>query len=162
METETEPKPRQIDRIDRRILNLLQDSGRMSNKDLARQVNLSPTPCLRRVGMLEQAGVIKGYNAVVDPEQLGYSIRAFVQVTGSHELHRDKLWKELIAIPEVIACHVVSGDADLLLEIVARDMQHYSEIYLERISKIEGVQDSRSLFSIKALKVQGAIPVQAA
>ena len=91
METGTEMKTRQIDRTDRRILNLLQDSGRMSNKDLARQVNLSPTPCLRRVGMLEQSGVIKGYNAVIDPEQLGFSIRAFVQVTGSRELHRDRL-----------------------------------------------------------------------
>lgn len=150
---------RRIDRIDRRILRLLQDSGRLSTKDLSKQVHLSSTPCHRRIDILEKMGVIEGYKAVLDAEQLGYSVRAFIQVTRHKDAPRDEVWSKLLSIPEVIACHVVSGEADLLLEVVARDMQHYGQIFLDQISKIEGVSDSRSLFSIKALKVNGAIPI---
>ncbi len=153
------PKQRPVDKIDRNIIRRLQTNGRMSNKDLAKQVNLSSTPCLRRVGLLEQSGVIKHYKAVLDAELLGFSIRAFLQITRSRDLSRDKVWEELSALPEVIACHVISGDADLLIEIVARDMQHYGEILLEKINKIEGVYDTRSMFSIRAIKVDGEIPV---
>ncbi len=108
---------------------------------------------------MEQSGVIKHYKAVLDAELLGFSIRAFLQITRSRDLSRDKVWEELSALPEVIACHVISGDADLLIEIVARDMQHYGEILLEKINKIEGVYDTRSMFSIRAIKVDGEIPV---
>lgn len=153
------PKTRAVDKIDRGILKRLQGNGRISNKELAKQVHLSSTPCLRRVGMLEESGVITGYKAMLDAEKLGYTVRAFVQVTRSRELNREHVWNQIRAIPEVIACHVISGEADLLLEIVARDMKHYGEILLEQLNKIEGVYDSRSLFSIKALKLHGEIPV---
>src|SRR5262245_37618545 len=114
---------RRIDRMDRRILRLLQEDGRVSNKDLASKINLSSTPCLRRVGMLEKSGVIERYKAILDPERLGYTIRAFIQVTRRRELSREAVWNEVLAIPEVISCHVVSGESDLLLEVVARDMK---------------------------------------
>ena len=155
-------KPKSLDKIDRRILKLLQDSGRLSNKDLSKQVNLSTTPCLRRVDILEQIGVIERYKAVLDAERLGYTVRAFVLVTRSRDVSRENVGDRILAIPEVIACHVVSAEADLLLEILARDMQHFGQIFLEQINKIEGIYDSRSVFSIKALKIDGAIPIQVA
>ncbi|KSV75203.1 hypothetical protein N185_17640 [Sinorhizobium sp. GW3] len=152
---------RSLDNTDRSILKRLQADGRLSNRDLAEQINLSSTPCLRRVGMLEDCGVITRYKAVLDPERLGFTVRAFVQVTRSRESSRERVWEQLCAIPEVISCHVVSGEADLLLEIVARDMQHYGDILLERLGKIDGVYDSRSLFSIKSLKLDGDLPIDA-
>jgi len=157
-----ELKERSIDRTDRKILRLLQADGRISNKDLASKVNLSSTPCLRRVGLLEQSAVVQRYKAILDPERLGFTIRAFIHITRKREVSRESVWGEILAIPEVIACHVVSGDADLLVEVVARDTKHYSEILLDRINSIEGVYNLRSVFSLKPLKVDGDLPITAA
>ncbi|MGC1497958.1 MAG: Lrp/AsnC family transcriptional regulator [Sulfitobacter sp.] len=151
---------RQLDRIDRAILHLLQSDARLPNKEIARRVNLSPTPCLRRVKILEETGFIKRYRAVLDPVQLGYSIRAFLGVKRSRDSNRSSVADEVLKIPEVLACHVVSGEFDLLVEVVARDMEHYSEVVLEGIAELECVLDLRSTFSIKALKTDGALPIR--
>lgn len=158
---DTAARERRIDRTDRKILKLLQSDGRLSNKELASKVNLSSTPCLRRVGMLEESGIVERYKAVLDAERLGFSIRAFIHITRRRELSREEVWDKLLAMPEVIACHVISGEADLLVEVVARDMKHYGEILLDQINKIEGVYDSRSVFSVKALKMNGDLPISA-
>ena len=104
-----------LDEIDLKILGLLQDDGRIANKDLARVVNLSPTPCLRRVGLLTEAGYIKGYKAVLDPAMLGFTLRAFLSIKRSRDSNRELIGKELLAIPEVQACHVVSGEFDFMV-----------------------------------------------
>jgi Lrp/AsnC family transcriptional regulator, leucine-responsive regulatory protein len=150
---------RRIDRTDRRILSLIQADAHLSNKEVAKKVNLSPTPCLRRIGLLEQAGYIRRYKAVLDPAKLGYGIRAFLTIKRSRESHRETVWERITVIPEVIACHVVSGEFDLLVELVARDMDHYGQLTLGNISMIEGVHDLRSTFSIAALKTDGNLPL---
>jgi Lrp/AsnC family transcriptional regulator, leucine-responsive regulatory protein len=152
-------RQRKLDRIDRRILSLIQSNARIANKELAQMVHLSPTPCLRRVGLLEQAGYIARYRAVLTPEKLGYSIRAFLTIKRTRESHRETVWQRILAIPEVVACHVVSGDFDLLVEVVARDMEHYAKLTLETIARIEGIYDLRSTLSIKALRTDGPLPV---
>lgn len=148
-----------LDRTSRRILSHIQTNAKLTNKQLAQLVNLSPTPCLRRVGLLEQNGFVRRYKAVIEPAKLGYQLRAFLTVKRSRESDRETVWEQLIAIPEVIACHVVSGEFDLLVELVARDMEHYSVLTLEKISQIPGVYDLRSTFSIKALRTDGDIPI---
>ena len=146
-----------LDEIDLKILGLLQDDGRIANKDLARVVNLSPTPCLRRVGLLTEAGYIKGYKAVLDPAMLGFTLRAFLSIKRSRDSNRELIGKELLAIPEVQACHVVSGEFDFLVELLARDMDDYGRIALGHISKISGIYDLRSTFSILPLKTVGLL-----
>ena len=146
-----------LDEIDLKILGLLQDDGRIANKDLARVVNLSPTPCLRRVGLLTEAGYIKGYKAVLDPAMLGFTLRAFLSIKRSRDSIRELIETELLAIPEVQACHVVSGEFDFLVELLARDMDDYGRIALGHISKISGIYDLRSTFSILPLKTVGKL-----
>ncbi|MBI1773903.1 MAG: Lrp/AsnC family transcriptional regulator [Proteobacteria bacterium] len=161
-EDKRQARRRSLDEVDRRILTLLQQNARMSNKELAQKVELSPTPCLRRVGLLEESGVLRRYRAVIDANHLGYTIRAFVTIKRTRESDRDGIWQQIARIPEVVACHVVSGEFDLLVELVARDMNHYGQLLLETINKIDGVYDSRSTFSIRALKMDGELPVSEA
>lgn len=150
---------RQLDRTNRRILRLLQQNAHISNKDLAREVNLSPTPCLRRVGLLEEAGYIKRFRAVLDPGQLGLTIRAFLSIKRSRDSDQLKVSQSIARLPEVISCHVVSGEYDLLAEIVATDMEQYAKLTLETISRIDGVHDLRTTFSIRTIKVDGDYPI---
>ena len=150
---------RNIDRIDRRILQLLQSDARIPNTDLAKKVNLSSSPCLRRVSLLADAGYVRMFKAVLDPIRLGFTVRAFLSIKRSRESDQREVSSKIASVPEVIACHVVSGEYDLLAEVVARDMQHYAEITLETISKIDGVYDLRSSFSIRAIKTDGDLPI---
>lgn len=157
------PKPNarktSIDRIDRKILRLIQSNARLPNKELATLINLSPTPCLRRVSLLIEAGYIRFFKTVLNPQQLGLGVRAFMSVKRNRDSDQEKLAQRLTALPEVLSCHIVSGEYDFFLEIIARDMQHYSELVMERISKMDGVYDLRSSFSIRALKTDGELPV---
>lgn len=154
------PKPRRrLDAIDRGILSLLQQNARLTNKQIAETVNLSPTPCLRRIGQLEEAGFINGYRAVLEPRSLGFTILAFLSLKRSRESSREELSRRVMEIPEVLACHVVSGEYDLFVELVARDMDDYARITLDQISRLPGIHDLRSTFSIKALKTNGALPL---
>lgn len=150
---------RRADSIDRSILQLVQADARLSNKEIATAVNLSPTPCLRRVKLLEQAGYIKRYKAVLDAASLGYSIRAFLGVKRSRSSDREAVSRQIMEIPEVLSCHVVSGEFDLMVEVVARDMDDYARIAIDTIAEMAGVYDLRSTFSIKALKTDGDLPL---
>ena len=150
---------RELDQIDLNVLDLLQKNGRLANKDLARIIKLSPTPCLRRVGQLTQAGYIRGYRAILDPAMLGFTLRAFLSLKRSRDSQRDKLTAQILAIPEVQACHVVSGDYDFLVELLARDMDDYARIAIGHISELPGIYDLRSTFSIMPLKTVGNLPI---
>lgn len=150
---------RELDQIDLKLLDLLQKDGRRANKDLARMINLSPTPCLRRVGQLKQAGYIRGYRAILDPAMLGFTLRAFLSLKRSRDSQRDKLTEQILAIPEVQACHVVSGEYDFLVELLARDMDDYARIAIGHISELPGIYDLRSTFSIVPLKTVGNLPI---
>jgi len=152
-------KNRGLDRTDRSILALLQHNARLTNKEIARLVNLSPTPCLRRIGMLEEAGYVSRYKAVLDPAKLGFSIFAFLSLKRSRESSQADVARRIMEIPEVLSCHVVSGEFDLMAEVVARDMDDYARITLDHIAKMPGIYDLRSTFSIKALKIDGLLPI---
>lgn len=141
-----------IDQIDKQILHHLQKNARINNLDLAQRVNLSPTPCARRVKQLEQAGVIKRYVTELDPEILGLTLTVLTSVTMErHTADRfEKFEKEITLLPEVMECYIVTGQAsDFLIKVLVRDMRHYEEFLLSRLTKIEGVSGVHSSFVLR-------------
>ena len=151
-----------LDPIDVRILEELQVDGRLSNVALADAVGLSPSPCLRRVKRLEEAGVIAGYQAVIDREQVGLDLTVFVEV--SVERHgtgtQERMEERLLALPEVVACHVVSGQSDFLLEVVCRDLRDYDRFTREHLGRWPEVSRVYSNFAISTVKAGGPLPVR--
>ena len=150
-----------MDRVDRRLLEILQGKGRLSNAALAERVHLSPSPCLRRVKALEQEGVIEGYRAVLGREAVGLGLTVFVEI--KVEGHSDRLAEEIEAavnaMPEVVACHIVSGAADFLLEVVVPDLRAYERLLLGSLLKLPAVVDVRSNFAIRTVKAPGPLPL---
>lgn len=155
------PKP-DLDRIDRRILEGLQADARISNVDLADRVALSPSPCLRRVRRLEETGVVRGYRAVIDRKAVGLGLTVFVEIkVARHSLETAaELQDRLVAIPEVVACHMVSGMADFLAEVVVPDLEAYERVLTDKLLTIGVIEDIRSNFAIRSVKVDGPLPLE--
>ena len=130
-----EPNRVKLDQIDRRILRDLQDNGRMTNVELARRAGISAPPCLRRVRALEEAGYIQGYHADLDPKALDFNVTVFAQVgLGSQaEADLEAFEDKVRAWPEVRECHMLAGEADFLLKVVARDWEAYQSFLTERL-----------------------------
>lgn len=155
------PKPKPLDRIDRKILTLLQQDGRISNVDLAKKVGLSPTPCLERVRRLERDGYITNYVALADPAKLNAATMAFIQVlltNTSTENLRD-FNDQMRHLPEVEACHMVAGGFDYLLKIRCADMQHYQHFLGEKLAAIPLVAQTHTYVVIEEVKSETAIPL---
>jgi len=150
-----------LDRVDRRILDVLQVEGRLSNVALAERVHLSPSPCLRRVKALEDDGVISGYRAMLEREAVGLGLTVFVEikVEGHSERLATALEKAVAAMPEVVSCHLVSGAADFLLEVVVPDLRSYERLLLEQLLGLPGVEDVRSNFAIRTMKAPSPLPL---
>ena len=150
-----------LDAIDRRILLALQRDARLTNVELAQSVGLSPSPCLRRVRLLEESGVIDGYHATLNRSGIGLGLTVFVSV--KVERHHDKDAAAFRAavqdLPEVVSCHLVSGEADFLLQIVVPDLAAYERLLLGALLKLPGVNDIRSNFAIQTVKEQGSLPL---
>jgi Lrp/AsnC family leucine-responsive transcriptional regulator len=150
-----------LDRVDRRLLDVLQHDGRVSNVALAERVHLSPSPCLRRVKALEHEGVIEGYRAVVGREAVGLGLTVFVEV--KVEGHSDRVAEAIEAavakMPEVVSCHMVSGAADFLLEVVVPDLRAYERFLLGSLLKVPSVSDVNSNFAIRRVKAPGPLPL---
>jgi Lrp/AsnC family transcriptional regulator, leucine-responsive regulatory protein len=151
-----------LDRTDRRILNALQRDGRMSNVALAEEVNLSPSPCLRRLKRLEDSGVIAGYRAVLDRRRVGLGLTLFVEikVSGHSEDLASRLEAAFIEMDEVVAAHIVSGpSADFLLEVVVPDLDAYEQLLLTRLLTLPSVVDVNSNFSLRTIKSSAPLPL---
>jgi Lrp/AsnC family leucine-responsive transcriptional regulator len=150
-----------LDELDRRILRVLQQDGRIAVTLLADQVGLSATPCLRRIRRMEEAGVISRYAAVVEPARVGLPIQAFVQVAlSSHaEEVANAFHRALASRPEVVAAYAMSGGMDYMLHVVAADFEAYADFALKALLRMPGVKETRSSFVLMALKPPGAVPV---
>jgi Lrp/AsnC family leucine-responsive transcriptional regulator len=156
----TMPKP-DLDAIDRRIVAELQADARLSNVELADRVGLSPSPCLRRVKRLEREGYIEGYRAALRRERvgLGFSVFVGVKIEG-HANDRALQFEEAVsAMPEVIACHLVSGEADYFLEVVVPDLEHYQRFLVGRLLNLAIVREVRSNIAIQTLKAGAPLPL---
>jgi Lrp/AsnC family transcriptional regulator, leucine-responsive regulatory protein len=151
-----------LDRYDRRILETLQRDGRISNQDLAEQIGLSPSPCLRRVRALEESGVIVGYRAHLDAGKLGLDLMALIHIAmDRHTPERFTNFEtQVAALPEVLECLLITGqDADYQLKVVVRDMQAYQALLLNRITRIEGVSGVHSSFVMRRVVDKTSLPL---
>lgn len=139
------------DRIDRQLLSLLEQDARMSNAELASRVNLSPTPCLRRLRKLEAAGLIRGYRADLDARALGLNASAlvFVNLEKNTKENAEAFEEALRDLPEVMECYVVAGRHDYVLRVVTADLDDYERFVKERLAVVEQVADLESIIILK-------------
>ena len=162
------PKPDQdqgqnptLDAIDRRIVMALQADARLSNVDLAATVGLSPSPCLRRVKRLEREGYIEGYRASLRRDRVGLGLSVFVGVKiDGHANERALVFERAVsAMPEVIACHLIAGEADYLLEVVVPDLQGYQRFLVGKLLNLAAVREVKSSIAIQTVKAGGPLPL---
>lgn len=158
-----EKKSRTLDRIDREILRRLQADGRLSNVNLARSVNLSPTPCLERVRRLEAEGYIRDYVALLDPHKLGAGVLSFVQVlldrTTPDVFERFK--EEISLCPEVLECHMVAGGFDYLLKVRTKDMFEYRNFLGDKLTGMPGISQTHTYVVLEEVKATHALELPA-
>lgn len=155
-----------LDRTDRKILDILQREGRLSNQELAERVALSAAPCLRRVRRLEEAGVIRSYVALLDDQKLGLGLVAYVSVklekravARGGRFAFDDFRDAVQAWPEVVACYAMTGDSDYLMRVQGRDLAHFSDFVMKKLLKYPGVLDVRSSFALDRIKDTTALPL---
>jgi DNA-binding Lrp family transcriptional regulator len=150
-----------LDRIDRRILHDLQAKGRMTNVELAKRAGISAPPCLRRVRALEKAGLIKGYHAEVNAEALGFTVTVFAQVGLSSQAEADlRAFEQLVAsYPEVRECHMLAGEADFLLRIVATDWDAYQRFLTSKLTPAPNVSHVKTALAIRSTKTEPGVPI---
>ena len=144
--------PIDIDATDKQLLRLLQTQARMSITELAERVNLSATPCARRIKRLEEAGIITGYHTQTDAQKLGYPLAVFIAISmDRHTADRFELFEEKIqSFDEVVSCSIVTGRTeDYLIKVRVRDMAHYEEFLLHRLNRIEGVAQVHTSFELR-------------
>ena len=150
-----------LDAIDCRIVAALQADGRLTNIDLADRIGLSPSPCLRRVKRLERDGYIEAYRAVLrrDRVGLGFSVFVGVKIDGHANQRALGFEKAVVAMSEVVACHLVSGDSDYFLEIVVPDLDHYRRFLVDKLLDLPIVREVRSNIAIQTLKAGAPLPL---
>ena len=152
----------QIDRFDRKILALLQEDGRLTNGDLSERVNLSPSQCSRRRQRLEEAGLIRGYRAVLDRERLGFSLTNMVTVTlATHNRDNAQRFAELVSrLPEVQEAHALTGEMDYILKVVTPDLRSLANFVNQVLLPHESVQHVKTAIVLETLKENASLPLE--
>ena len=150
-----------LDNTDRKLLDALQHDARQTVADLAQLVSLSPSPCWRRVRQLEEAGVIEGYHAQLSRAKLGYGVTGFVHLQMDN--HSPDIMaafeREVVALPQVLSCHNLSGRYDYQIEAIAPDLESFSQLVRVKIRSLPGVKEISTSFSLKEVKRAGTLPV---
>jgi Lrp/AsnC family transcriptional regulator, leucine-responsive regulatory protein len=150
-----------VDSVDRAIVARLQADGRIANVDLAEAISLSPSACLRRVRALEHDGIIGGYRADVDRTRAGLGLTVFIQLKVERHSRENSIRVEqaLTAIPAVVACYVISGAADFLVEVAVPDLAAYERVLIDHILTIDTISDAHSTFAIRTVLSRGSLPL---
>lgn len=150
-----------LEATDLRILKSLQYDGRLTNQALADKVGLSPSPCWRRVRQLEESGVIQTYRASLDRRQIDLGVLAFIRVKiDSHSVSEaEEFSRKILELQEVVACYSIAGDADFLVQVVARDLDSYSDFAMSVIRRLPGIKEMQTTFVLKELKSFQGFPV---
>ena len=151
-----------IDGIDIQILNILQNTARASNVEIAREVRLAPSAVLERIRKLEESGAIRGYCALVDPKILGHRMLAFIAVQSAEQPAEDRVARSLARIPEVLEVHHVAGEDCFLVKLRARDAEHVGELLKKKIGRIPGVRSTRTTIVLGTEKETPVLPIPAA
>jgi Lrp/AsnC family leucine-responsive transcriptional regulator len=152
----------QLDAIDRKILALLQDDGRMSLAALADKVGLSPSPCLRRVRLMEKAGIIARYVAVLNQRAVGLPVSVFVSIKleSQREEALTKFGRAIARWPEVLECYLMTGPRDYLLRVVVADLSAYEQFLKQKLTRLDGIASIESSFALEQVKYTNVLPVQ--
>jgi DNA-binding Lrp family transcriptional regulator len=150
-----------MDDRDRAILRLLQDDGRLTNTDLAQKVNLSESACLRRVRLLEANGLIRGYSAVVDQKAAGYTLSVFLTITLNSQSQASLSAFEAAAarVPEIMECYLMTGEADYLIRVVAKDVDAFEALHAGALTRLPGVARITSSIALRTAVRRGALPL---
>ncbi|EJJ27177.1 transcriptional regulator [Rhizobium sp. CF142] len=148
-----------LDKFDIAILKCLQEDARATNVEIAEKVNLSPSPCLRRIRNLEKLGVIRRYTADIDRKEVGLGLTVFVEfkVARHSKENSEAQQAALLAIPEIVSCFLISGTADFLAEVVVEDLSAYERLLTETLLTLPNVTDIRSNFAIRSIKTHGPL-----
>ncbi|MDY7559667.1 Bkd operon transcriptional regulator BkdR [Pseudomonas sp. 10B1] len=154
---------RKLDRTDIGILNSLQENARVTNADLARSVNLSPTPCFNRVKAMEELGLIRQQVTLLDPELLGLHVNVFIHVSLEKQIEEAlHVFEDAIADrPEVMECYLMAGDPDYMLRVLVPTIQSLERFLLDFLTKVPGVANIRSSFALKQVRYKTALPLPA-
>lgn len=153
--------PIAIDRIDRLILRALQRDGRLQNVELAKRVGLSPSPCLRRVRLLEEAGVIQQYVALIDAQKIGIGLVVFARVSlMAQDAETVEHFAEAMRkLPQVVECHIMAGECDALLRVVAADLDGYRQFQSAHLTRVNGVQTVKTDIPMQKIKLSTELPL---
>lgn len=156
------PKSR-LDDIDRKIIDALQEDGRMTAQQLADRVGLSPSPCARRVRIMEDAGVITGYAALIDQDLVGLPISVFasIKLERQRESELERFNTAIARWPEVVDCYLMTGQRDYLLRVVVRDLHAYDRFLKEKLTRLDGVASIESSFALAQIKRSNRLPLEA-
>lgn len=154
--------PSKIDKTDAKILEILQKDSRITNTDLAEQLNMSNSPCWRRVKQLEDSKIIKGYGVLLDRKKIGLGVMVFIRVSiDSHsEKEAKKFEEQVIALEHVVACYSIGGDADFLLQVVSPDLDTYADFSMSIIRRLPGIKEMQSMFVLKEIKPFLVYPIK--
>ncbi|MGY5808198.1 Lrp/AsnC family transcriptional regulator [Rhizobium sp. LEGMi198b] len=153
--------PMKLDSLDRAILRVLQQDGKIQNTELAAKVGLSPSPCLRRVKLLEEAGIIKQYVAILDPAKLDMGFTVFVRIwlSSQDEETTTAFYEAAEKLPQVVECHLMAGDCDFLLRVVASDLEGYRRFQMEHLGRIKGVRNIKTEIPMQKIKQSWQVPI---
>ncbi len=152
----------ELDELDVKILNLLQENARISNVELSAKVHLSPSPCLARVRALEQSGIVSRYVTLLDPKKVNLGISVFIQIGMERQVERslEDFEAAIMTYREVMECYLMTGDFDYLIRVVVNDMPALERFILDKLTKIPGVSNIKSSFALKQVKYKTALPLQ--
>lgn len=149
-----------FDKIDLKILKILQENSKITNLDLSKKIGLSPAPTLERVKKLEQTEIITSYHAKVDAAKMGLNVRTFVLVSLAWQKENalDNFIKKLKNVDEIVECYIITGDADFLLKIVCKDLQAYEQLLFKTLSQIEEIERLKTLMTLSDVKMSSTLP----
>lgn len=151
-----------LDEIDRKIIAAVQDNGRITTNEIAERVGLSPSPCARRLRMLEEAGIIKGYTAIIDQKKVGLPISAFasIKLERQREDDLDRFAAAVSRWPEVVDCYLMTGQRDYLMRIVVQDLEAYERFLKDKLTRLDGVASIETSFALVQIKRSEVLPIR--
>lgn len=150
-----------LDALDKRILRALQRNGRLQNAELAKEVGLSPSPCLRRLRILEKEGIIERYAAILDPAKIDQELIVYARVWLINQTSKivEQFMYEVKLLPQIVECYLMAGESDFLLKIVAADLDNYRHFQMNYLSRIEGVQNIKTDIPLQVIKSTTELPL---
>ena len=151
-----------LDRIDLKILEILQDNSKITNLDLSKKIGLSPAPTLERVKKLEQTGVVESYHAQVNPQSIGLNVQTFVLVSLAWQKENalNNFLDKIKSIDEIIECYIITGEADFLIKIICKDIPTYEQLLFKTLSQIEEIERLKTLMTLSTVKNAKVLPFE--